>query len=170
VLVCDETGLHHVVAAPGRFAGGRFTATTPWQRLTHGVPYAATAFTARDGRPALLTWLRDVADPAAGWAGALGLPLALEVVGDRVVLDLLVDPGTTLSWKPDPAGTSVQDARGTTVAELAADPDEVVLAPAGGGPSLRLPRGAGPVRVVVDGPVLEVLHGGRYGAVALSTS
>jgi beta-fructofuranosidase len=167
VSVCDEERLHHVVAAPGRFADGRFTARTPWQRLTHGVPYAATAFAARDGRPALLTWLRDVSDPAAGWAGALGLPLSLGVAGDRVVLDLLVDPGGTLAWEPDADGFTVRGADGSAVAALTAEPGTVVLTPAHGGPGLRLPRGRGPVRVVADGPVLEVLHDGRYGAVPL---
>ena len=65
VSVCDEDGLHHVAAAPGSFADGRFDASAPWQRLTYGVPYAGTGFRTRDDRPALLMWLRDVADPAA---------------------------------------------------------------------------------------------------------
>ena len=167
VSVCDEESLHHVVAAPGRLGRGRFTASAPWQRLTHGVPYAATAFTARDGRPALLTWLRDVADPAAGWAGALGLPLAVDVVGDRVVVDLLVDPGGLLSWEPGAVGVTVRDEGGAAVAALVAEADSVVLTPSGSGAALRLPRGEGPVRVVVDGPLAEVLHAGRYGAVPL---
>ena len=167
VSVCDEEALHHVMAAPGRFEDGRFTPSTSWQRLTHGVPYAATAFTTRDGRPALLSWLRDVADPVAGWAGTLGLPLELAVVGDRVVLDLLLDPGGTVTWEPEPAAVAVRAADGRIVAELVADDDEVLVAPSGGGAVLRVPRGDGPVRVLVDGPVLEVLHAGRYGAVAL---
>ena len=167
VSVCDEAGPHHVMAAPGRFSDGRFTARTPWQRLTYGVPYAATTFAARDGVPALLTWLRDVAEPAAGWAGALGLPLAVRLSGARVVLDLLVDPGGTLAWEPDEPGAPVEDVDGVEVARLTAEADAVVVTPCGSGAALRLPRGRGPVRVLVDGPVLEVLHDGRYGAVPL---
>jgi beta-fructofuranosidase len=170
VSVWDRQTLHHVAAAPGRFSAGRFTATGSWQQLTEGVPYAATGFVSRDGRPALLSWLREVADPQAGWAGALGLPLALGVEEDRVVLDLLVDPGTGVTWEPDAAGTSVEDAEGAPVATLAAEPDAVVVAAAGGGRVLRLPRGDGPVRALVDGPVLEVLHAGRYGALPVGTS
>jgi beta-fructofuranosidase len=166
VSVWDAGTLHHLAAAPGRWADGRFTASGRWQRLSHGVPYAATAFTSNDGRPALLSWLREVADEDGGWAGSLGLPLAVDVVGDRVVLDLLVDPGS-VTWEPDGQRLTVEDA-GESVAAVTADADGVVVTPADGGPSLRLPRGAGPVRVVVDGPVLEVLHAGRYGALVLT--
>ena len=165
VSVWDAQTLHHVAAAPGRFAGGRFTSTGPWQRLTYGAPYAATAFVDRHGRPALLSWLREVDDHAAGWAGALGLPLALGVDDDRVVLDLLVDPGGVVTWDPRAAaGLALEDGNGASVASVAPERDAVVVTPAGGGVELRLPRGEGPVRAVVDGPVLEVLHAGRYGA------
>ena len=163
VSVWDRQTLHHVAAAPGRFSGGRFAATGSWQQLTFGVPYAATGFLSRDGRPALLTWLREVADPAAGWAGALGLPLAVDVADDRVLLDLLVDPGAVPSWEPDGVALPIRDPGGAEVAVLAAEPDAVVVT-ALDGSGLRLPRGEGPVRVVADGPVLEVLHAGRYGA------
>jgi beta-fructofuranosidase len=166
VSVCDEIGLHFVAAAPGTFEGGRFVASAPWQRLTHGIPYAATAFVTREGRPALLTWLRDVGDHEAGWAGALGLPLALGVEQGRVGVDLLVDPRPTSTWEPGPTDFPVRDG-GTAVAVVSAEPAEVVVTPAHGGPVLRLPRGHGLVRLVVDGPVLEVVHDGRYGALPL---
>lgn len=166
VSVCDETGLHFVAAAPGRFEDGRFTRSTPWQRLTHGVPYAATAFVTRDGRPALLTWLRDVEDATGGWAGALGLPLAVEVVRDRVVLSLLVEPPGVTVVAPGPTAVTVTDG-GTAVAELRTEADAVVVTPVGGGAPVRMPRGAGTVRVLVDGPVLELVHDGRYAAVPL---
>jgi beta-fructofuranosidase len=168
VSVWDRQTLHHVAAAPGRFTDGRFSPTGPWQQVTHGVPYAATGFVDRDGRPALLAWLREVADPAAGWAGALGLPLALGIEEGRVVLDLLVDPGGILTWEPGEAALELEDADGAAVASLAAERDAVVVTPTGGGPALRLPRGEGPVRAVLDGPVLEVLHAGRYGALPVT--
>ena len=168
VSVWDEEVLHHVAAAPGRFTDGRFTESAPWQQLTHGVPYAATAFTSRDGRPVLLTWLREVADLEAGWAGALGLPLSVDVVAGRVVLDLLLDPGGVLVLAPSSEPVPVRDRDGSLVAEVAADADAVVVTSSGTGRALRLPRGPGPVRVAVDGPVLEVLHDGRYGALPLT--
>ena len=167
VSVCDARGGHHVAAAPGRLAGGRVTAAGSWQQLTHGVAYAPTGFTTADGRPALIAWLRDVADPAAGWAGALGSPLALAVEGDRVLLDLLVDPGGSSTWHPGSPAVVLQDRAGSPVAEVSAEGGAVVLTPFDGGPQLRLPRGTGPVRAIVDGPVVELFHDGRYGAVAL---
>jgi hypothetical protein len=84
-----------------------------------------------------------------------------------VVLDLLADPGGTLVWEPDEPGARVEDGDGVEVARLIAEADAVVVTPSGSGPALRLPRGGGPVRVLVDGPVLEVLHDGRYGALSL---
>ncbi len=168
VSVWDQQTLHHVAAVPGRFSDGRFSSTGPWQRLAYGVPYAATAFADRDGRPALLAWLRDVADPSAGWAGALGLPLAVAVEGDRVVVDLLVDPGGTRTWEPDEDAFEVEGTQGEVVAVLSTEPGAVVVTPTSGAPGVRLPRGDGPVRVLVDGPVLEVLHDGRYGALPVA--
>ena len=60
-----------MAAAVGRFADGRFAAES-WHRIGWGsAHYAASAFTDRDGRPGLVFWLRGLADPAAGWSGAI---------------------------------------------------------------------------------------------------
>jgi beta-fructofuranosidase len=49
----------------------------PWRRLSSGLHYAGSAFTHRDGRPGLVTWLREV--------GATSLPMTLTLEGDRLV-------------------------------------------------------------------------------------
>lgn len=49
----------------------------PWRRFSHGLHYAGAAFTHRDGRPGLVTWLREV--------GATSLPMSLTLEDGRLV-------------------------------------------------------------------------------------
>ncbi len=76
----------HEVCAVGDLVDGRFEARS-WQRLTHGAHYAGSAFTDAEGRSCLVHWLRDVASPTGGWAGAHSVVHVLRLEGDRVVLE-----------------------------------------------------------------------------------
>ena len=49
----------------------------PWRRFSHGLHYAGSAFNHSDGRPGLVTWLRE--------AGLTSLPMSLTLDGDRLV-------------------------------------------------------------------------------------
>lgn len=49
----------------------------PWRRFSRGLHYAGAAFTHADGRPGLVTWLRE--------AGLTSLPMSLTLDGDRLV-------------------------------------------------------------------------------------
>jgi beta-fructofuranosidase len=85
VSVWEDGVLQHVAYARGETVGGRFRAQR-WQRLSFGpCHYAATSFRDDDGQPGLLHWLREVADPVSGWAGALSVPHRLSVLDGRLV-------------------------------------------------------------------------------------
>ena len=59
VSVWDDDTLHYVAAAVGDYDGHVFTPGR-WQRLTHGnSAYATSTFQDRDGRPCIVSWLRE---------------------------------------------------------------------------------------------------------------
>ncbi|MGY1616451.1 glycoside hydrolase family 32 protein [Geodermatophilus sp. SYSU D00691] len=164
VSVWDDGELHSVACAVGRFAEGRFTAAS-WHRIGWGsAHYAASAFRDRDGRPGLVFWLRGIADPAGGWTGATSLPYLLGLDGDRPVLtphDAVAarrtapQPAAALEavWRPGAGGEELHLADadgGPPLARLRWDGDRVVVAGAA------LPHAGGELRLVLDGPVLEV--------------
>jgi beta-fructofuranosidase len=172
ISVWDADELHSVACAVGRFAEGRF-AVEGWHRLGWGAAhYAASAFTDSDGRPGLVFWLRGVADPGAGWAGAISLPYLLGLDGDRPVLaphDALRSrrrpaepaPAVELLWRPaDGEAVRLVDDDGVPVVSLRRDGAVLRV-----GDEAELPHGGGAVTVVLDGPVLEVV--GAAGVLAV---
>lgn len=59
VSIWDDTSLHYVAAAVGSYDGTVFHPRR-WQRLTYGnSAYAMTAFQDREGRPCVMSWLRE---------------------------------------------------------------------------------------------------------------
>lgn len=183
VSVCDRSALYHEAYALGEFREGRFEART-WGRLSYGpAPYAGATFVDSRGRRGFISWLRGVADPGGAWAGALSLPRVLEVRGDLLVasphpnLDALRGPGTALDGGSQAARTSptcdiVWALPGGTGP---GGPASLALTlPGAQGPAATLsvvdgvlsagtidgawemPVLPGEIRVVVDGPVVEV--------------
>lgn len=184
------------VYALGDLVDGRFVAET-WQRLTYGdVHYAGSVFTDAADRPGLIHWLRGVADPAGGWAGAHSLAHTLSVESSRLVLrphealltartatsgpvrgDETQVPGVVdLEWDLDSGG-------GVSSIELADDAGELMRLTVADGylaarvaddePWMPAPGVATPaagrcdVRVVVDGPVVEIFTDGGVMALVL---
>lgn len=165
--VWDADVLHYVAYAIGEYRDGIFTPQT-WGRLSYGDSYyAPTVFTYPSGRPGLLFWLRDISDPDAGWAGAHSVPHELRLDGDVLIASPAsglegyrhpAAPGTTIG----PAADAVWD-RGTRF-DLASGGAGVatihvrdqVLSLTVGESTWRMPHAGGPVRVVVDGPIIEV--------------
>jgi beta-fructofuranosidase len=167
VSVWDDDELHSVAAAVGRFADGRFDAES-WHRLSWGESYyAASAFRDAEGRPGLVFWLRGVHDGPETWAGAISLPYLLDLDGDRPVLrpHPALDaerrsprPAAAVDvvWRPAPGGAlRLRDGSGAAVADLHRDGDRLSVA-AGRGVTAEMPWAGDEVRVVLDGPVLEV--------------
>lgn len=170
--VWDADELHYVVYALGTLTEGRFAVRT-WGRLSYGPSYyAPSLFTDASGRPALTFWIRGVEDRDAGWVGAHSVPHSLSVVGDCLVAtphaDLeryragAVESGAD-GFRIDGASDVVWDApeggelrflvsgQGAVCVTRVADVLRVVV----GEGSWEVPV-AGPVRLVLDGPVLEL--------------
>lgn len=171
VMVCsvwDDGVLYGVAYAVGTASGAAFAASA-WGLLTYGDShYAASFFRDAVGRPCVTFWMRGIADADAGWAGAHSIPYVLSLRDDLLVatphpdLDRYHAPASSsgvvaglaadISWTPDADGLTITSG-GAVVARLVLVGDEVDIV--AGGASGRLPH-PGPVRVVVDGPTLEV--------------
>lgn len=146
--------------AVGALTDGRFAATS-WGVLTWGPgPYAPSAFTDADGRQCLTFWLRDIAGD--GWAGAHSIPYLLSLEGDTLVA--APHPDVSRYAEPESSGVvpgagivswSARDGESLRIGagvELRSGRDLTIRV---GAEEWRMPRGED-VRVVVDGPVLEV--------------
>ncbi len=182
VSVWDEEVTRHEAWAVGDLVDGRFEPQR-WGRLSHGpAHYAASAFEDAAGRPCLLHWLRGVADPDGGWAGAHSVPHVLDLDGDRLV----VRPHPVVDGLRG-SGPGDEDATAWDV-EVALGPGHGATAAVllGGGERLDLDAGAlrlstaegrwsmpapdGRLRLLLDGPVLEVFGAaGVLGAAVRST-
>ncbi|HET9648378.1 MAG TPA: glycoside hydrolase family 32 protein [Microlunatus sp.] len=88
ISVWEDDTLHYVAGAVGTYDGKRFTPER-WTRLTHDdTAYALTSFTDFSGRRCVMAWLREDPqhDPSSSpWAGALSLPMVIEVANDRIL-------------------------------------------------------------------------------------
>lgn len=153
VSVWEPDALHHVAYRVG---------SGPFRRLTHGPShYAGSAFTHLDGTHGLVTWLREV--HGDGWTGATSLPMTLALAGDRLVarpvptlaalrvpapsgvLPLVAD----LDWAPAPG-----DSLSSEGFALATSADAVAVT--AGEHRFDVPWAGEPLRIVLDGPVLEL--------------
>lgn len=170
-----EPGVPYYEAyAIGTYGNGRFTAET-WGRLSYGPAYyAGSAFKDRDDRPGLIYWLRAVDDPSGKWASAHSVPHVLRLDGDRVIAAptenvVKARSGAPVRVRGDlvPVGPVLDielrldgpDAR----AALTIDGDLLQIATASGrvtvttpGGEWAMPLGGADLRIIVDGPVVEL--------------
>ena len=171
--VWDDDVLHYAGYAIGGYADGSFTATS-WGRLTYGPSYYAPSFFRdADGRSCLLFWMRGVQDVAAGWASAHSVPHLLTLDGDTLVAtphpDLAkyhrtrIEDGRLeglagdLTWQPNDGDELRISSGGRLTATLNTEGDALRVQV--GDESWEVPRGEydlGEIRVILDGPVLEV--------------
>lgn len=179
VSVWHDDVLHHVACALG-------DDPVVWHRLTFGASYyAPTVFRDRDGRPSLIAWMRGVEDPAAGWAGCLSIPSQLAVRDGRLVAaphPVVVDargaglpagePAAAfdVEWTPA-AGDRLVLAGDAVTAEVVVA-DGLVALERPGAETWTMPWDGEPLRVVVDGPVVEIAsaRGLLGGPVGVTTS
>ncbi|MFV0430397.1 MAG: glycoside hydrolase family 32 protein [Arachnia sp.] len=164
--VWDADVLHYAAYALGSYSGGRFDAHG-WARLTWGPSlYAPTLFTDADDRPALTFWLRGI--QAAGWAGAHSVAYRLEFVSGHLVAAPHPDvaahrslrhpdgvvPGLAadVEWDAEAGALSIESGGQVTVI-LEREGQE--MRARAHTTDERFPVSGG-VRVIVDGPILEV--------------
>lgn len=175
--VWDNDVLHYAGYAVGSYSDGRFVADN-WGRLTFGDSYyAPSLFTDADGRPCLLFWMRGITDENAGWASAHSIPYLLTRDNDRLVASVHPDVekhrgGRAESGRVEGAAADVVwvDGEGgkLTIGSRAAMVSirwlqgelRVQERTAGVAGTERSVPVRGVVRVVIDGPVLEVSSGG----------
>ena len=176
--IWDADELHYAAYATGVFRDGRFDAQR-WERLTWGPSlYAPSLFADTEGAPALTFWLRGIGGD--GWAGAHSIPYRLEATEDR----LIARP------HPDVAAHRTQRFDDGRLSGLAADiewaaVDGPLRVESGGKALLELTRRGrelevsageetvqipvdGSVRIILDGPILEVCSDAGIFACALS--
>jgi beta-fructofuranosidase len=149
--------------ALGDYDGTRFTARTRG-RFGHGDQmYATTAFTDADGRRCVMSWLRErgnAAPTGSPWAGAISVPWVLRVDGDRLV----AAPHPNLPTAAGPALALELDGTGVVaVGDVTVRLDRSVTISAGAAPLLTMERGAGPVWLLADADLIEVVVDGVAG-------
>lgn len=178
VSVWEPAVPYYEAYAIGTYDDGRFTPER-WGRLSYGPSYyAGAAFEDRDGQRGLIYWLRDVHDSAGKWASAHSIPHILRLVGDRVVAapttnlvqarvgtvaqlqDGSIQVGSSFDIEMTLGGA---DARATLtidgdVLRLVATAGHVTVTTSAG--EWVMPNDGADIRVVGDGPVVEVFSNG----------
>jgi beta-fructofuranosidase len=165
--VWDDDVLHYAGYGVGLYSDGRFEADT-WGQLSFGDSYYAPSFFRdSEGRPCLMFWMRGVADAEEGWSSCLSLPHLLSIRDGRLVAephpDVAARRGATadsavldIVWEPDPAGDGlVLMSAGSESATVVVEDAQVRL-DRPGEKSWQMPWMGGPIRVVTDGPVIEI--------------
>jgi beta-fructofuranosidase len=172
--VWDDDVLHYAGYGIGdrhSYRDGRF-APIDWGRLSFGESYYAPSFFRdRDGRACLMFWMRGVTDSKEGWASCLSVPYLLSVEHGRLVLrphPELADrrgvevvagasaAGIDLEWMPSPDGDvlTLGSENGETVRISTCNGLVTLERP--GLDTWTMPWSGGQVRVLIDGPVLEI--------------
>jgi len=171
--VWDADVLYYAGYGVGTYADGRFAADT-WGRLTYGPSYYAPSFFHdAEGRPCLVFWMRGVADAEGGWSSAHSIPYVLGLDGDRLIVtphpDLqryrrlaegqVVEGPVDILWDAGASGTlTVTDSASALVITAT---DDLVRVMGTGNAEMSCPRRSrDAVRVILDGPILELVVDG----------
>jgi len=178
--VWDDDVLHYAAYGVGSYRDGVFVADS-WGQLSYGQSYYAPSFF-RDaaGAPSLMFWMRGVADADAGWAGALSVPYSLRLDGDVLIAephpDVDAHRGARVQGAfADAASGALELAGSAADLEWAAGPNGRILVASGAGEGFSLavgdagltlsvpgrgdstvPYRGGAIRIIVDGPLVEV--------------
>jgi len=171
--VWDDDVLHYAGYSVGSLDGGVFAAEN-WGRLSYGPSYYAPSFFRdAEGRPCVIFWMRGVEDKEAGWASAHSLPYLLSLDGDRLTasvhpdLDQYLAPGDAMAsglsasfvWSPTAGDDLVVGSAGDEVLRVGVAGAALVVTR--DDKTWELPFSGGDVRLIVDGPVAELV--GREG-------
>jgi beta-fructofuranosidase len=172
--VWDDDVLHYAGYGIGEhdsYSSGRFR-PTDWGRLSFGDSYYAPSFFRdRDGRPCLMFWMRGVCDAEQGWASALSVPHVLSVHSGRLVATphpavdaargATLSPGGSatafdLEWTPAAPGDQLSLGAEIGKTGCLTVTDDTVSLERPGQDTWTMPWSGEQLRVIVDGPVIEI--------------
>lgn len=169
VSVWTPDELLDVVAAVGDLDGDRFHPES-WTRLTwNRGHYAATAFLDVDGAASLLFWIRGTGSVEDGWAGAISVPYRLTLRDGLPALD--VHPAALagvrgralgldwLGWHRPAEALRIPAVDGPAACTLTRNGELLDVETSDQRVSLPVPRSGDPVRLLLDGGILEVCTG-----------
>jgi beta-fructofuranosidase len=187
--VFDRGVPYYIACAVGTYDDGGFQ-PEGWYRLTYGpAVYAASAYRDDRDRPGLIGWLRGVADADGGWTGAISVPMLLGLDerrhptvrphpnvgqgrGDPPADHWPVGAAVDVEWSPRAGSVdtlTIVDGRGAPLAEIRTTDGALTLADSGAdADAWTMPWPGGDVRLLLDGPVLEVFCGGALMAAPLN--
>lgn len=155
IVSVQVDGAAAAVLAATRDPAGGFG---PWQRLVHGPSgYATSAFYDREGRPCVISWLRedpDLVPGTRGWAGVQSL-----------VGRLRISPDGPAVLEPHPAVLASGAFRSVHDADALKDAAGAVVFRQDGPADLTLDRGRHGLSMRTVGPALEVRRGPELAAV-----
>lgn len=175
--VWDAGTAFYAAYAVGEYSHGRFRASN-WGQLTFGAcHYAPTLFFDSHGEPCLSFWLRGIADETHGWAGAHSIPYRLSLADDALIavphrdvdrhrglrsLSGRIDGlAADIEWDSTEGMLTILSA-GAPMAHVRISEGHAAVEVAGDTTLMPL---QGCIRIVVDGPILEVSTGvGIFGA------
>jgi beta-fructofuranosidase len=176
--VWDADVLHYAGYAIGTYDQGVFQAES-WGRLTFGDSYyAPSLFTDADGRPCLLFWMRGIGDSDAGWEGAHSVPHTLSIHGDRLIATphpdvarhrhrpapagIVSGLAADITWSGADSGNLTIESGSMVAVTISRDGDTLRVRNASSEATAPV---SGDVRILIDGPVLEVSSAaGLFGA------
>ena len=178
--VWERIVAHHAAYAVGTYEPGRFDAEH-WARLGYGDSlYAPSLFTDADGEQCAIFWLRGVTDPEAGWAGAHSIPYRLRITQDAVVAEPHPDVArhrvaecpdghvsgleADVEWDAE-AGELTVTSGGEALLRVRRDGSSAEVE--AGGETTTVPV-AGGMRIILDGPIVELSSAGGLFAAAVS--
>ncbi|GAA4742082.1 hypothetical protein GCM10023350_28560 [Nocardioides endophyticus] len=172
--VWDDDVLHYAGYGIGdsySYQDGRF-APLDWGRLSFGGSYYAPSFFRdREGRPCLMFWMRGVTDSQEGWASCLSVPYLLSVENGRLVAlphpqladrrgpEIAPGESTTaidLEWTPSAEADQLTLSSETGKSVRISTGNGLVTFERPGHETWTMPWSGGRVRVLVDGPTLEI--------------
>jgi beta-fructofuranosidase len=181
VSVWEPIVPYYEAYAIGDLVNGVFFAES-WGRLSYGPSYyAGSAFADKYGDRGLILWMRDVDDEAGAWSSAHSLPHRLTLEGDRVVAAPPPDVAaartgqaattragvvevswvTDLEWRLDtPGSAATLVVSGDGGDQFRVEVHDTELTAVVGDASWSMPLVDTAVRLVIDGPVVEIFTTG----------